>query len=217
MASEQKLTIQQLAELALFLAKEGAAYQSGQAGHPYHATVRYAQSLSVFRQLNAPNEAWISFVLHNLGNLKAQDHQLKHALAFLEAAAYVQQRLGENKDVADTLLDIGRTICENGAYSLAQRLFEQAARIYQAIGLKEQSDTLLSKIEKLKLAYDKTSGWKPRSLTDRPHEFEIQVYGQAIVKFTVTPAGEVQWSLVDSLNQPLALGLTDWDVVCVDN
>lgn len=79
MESGKKLSIQQLAELALFLANEAIDYM---ASSPYHAVVRFVQSLSVFRELNAPNQTWIAFILFSLGKLKYQDHQSSNALAF---------------------------------------------------------------------------------------------------------------------------------------
>jgi hypothetical protein len=107
MESGKKLSTQQLAEPALFLANEAIDYT---ASSPYHAVVRFAQSLSVFRELNAPNQTWIAFILFRLGKLKYQNHQPGQALAFFEAAGYLQNQVIVDQDAANLLSEMNQCI-----------------------------------------------------------------------------------------------------------
>ncbi len=50
----------------------------------------------------------------------AHNRQNQQPLAFFESAAYVQQRLGQNKDVADMLWQIGQAASNLEAYTQAQ-------------------------------------------------------------------------------------------------
>lgn len=209
MASERKLTAQETAELALFLAKEGLAYQSGQAGHPYHAAVRYAQSLSTFRSLNAPNEAWIAFLLYHLGQLKDQPQ----AFPFFESAAYVQQRRRQDKDDADMLWQIAKSLAASGANLQAQHWFEQVADLYQTLGLTQSVESARREIQKFQAAHPLPQSQQPAF---PPHDFEIHIEGQRKEGFRVTPDGVVNWITFSEFNRPIVLGLTGWDVVSVD-
>jgi tetratricopeptide (TPR) repeat protein len=216
MDSGRKLTAQELAELAIFLYQEGDSYQ--QQGQYYHAKVRFAQSLSVFRKLGVSNETWIAALLYNLGRLSAHEGETKQALAFFEASAYVQQRLGEEESVADLFQKLGRAIAEIGDYALACWLLERAARIYQALGMQEQSSLAQKELSKVtRLTSDLEDAVSPVSHTRRPHEFAIQIDDQAKERFIITINGEVQWSTIKRLDQPLTLGLTSWQVVSIDH
>ncbi len=209
MASGRAMTVQEQAELALFLAKEGLAYQTGQTGHPFYATVRYAQSLSVFRSLNAPNETWVAFLLFHLGQLKTG----RQTLAFFESAAYVQRRRREDKDDADMLWNIGQALLSLDA--IAQSLFwlEQAQAVYQTLGLADYVQWSRGEIRKLQAQHPQAP---VTALASPAHQFEIRVEGQCKEQFRVTPDGVVAWNTCSGFNRPVVFGLTGWEVVCVD-
>ncbi|RLC76140.1 MAG: hypothetical protein DRI81_10615 [Chloroflexi bacterium] len=216
MDSGRKLTAQELAELALFLYQEGDSYQ--QQGQYYHAKVRFAQSLSVFRKLGISNETWVAALLYNLGRISVHGGENKQALAFFEASAHIQQRVGEEESVADLFQELGRAIAKIGDHALAYWLLERASRIYQAVGMQEQSNLAQKELSRVAgLTSSLEDGISPASHTHRPHEFAIQIDDQAKERFIVTVDGEVQWSTDKGPDQPLTLGLTSWQVVSIDH
>jgi tetratricopeptide (TPR) repeat protein len=205
MSSGRKMTVQELAELALFLANEGADYQRAQ---PDRAMTRFAQSLSVFRQLNAPNEAWVAFILYSIGQLKTPDQR---ALAFYESAVQVQRRLGLTQEVADSLRQYGQAAARIKAYPHAQDWLGKALVIYQILGLAQPVKSLWAEIGHLPIDPQHQPDIAPQ-----PHAFEIRVLGQPRDRFRVAPDGVVQWTTVGELAQSTPLGLTGWEVVCID-
>jgi tetratricopeptide (TPR) repeat protein len=205
MTSGRKMSLQEQAQLALFLANEGADYQGTQ---PARARTRYAQSLSVFRQLNAPNEAWVAFILFSLGQIKAQDQQDRQPLAFYESAVHVQRQLGMTQDVADQLRQYGQAAARLKAYTHALDWLGKALTIYHVLGIDQPARALWAEIRRLPAA-------QSDQLVPQPHDFEIRVQEECKERFRVNPDGAMQWTVGD-LAQPTPLGLADWDVVCVD-
>ena len=215
MESKRSLSLQDLGELAIFLFDEGAMYYEQR--NLSYARTRFSQSLSVFEQLRMPNYAWIASLLYHLGKVSLSEQQVEIALAFFKSAAQVQQRADNEESGANLLQQMGSAAMQLGNYGLARQWFEQAKRICQGLGLDEPAEQLQKQSER---AFQLQGRYAYRSRQDdtiRPHEFIIRVNGQLAKKFSVSVNGEIQWSIQGrKIDQPIALELTGWEIVCED-
>lgn len=209
MSEGRKLTLTELAQLAIFLADEGLKYQNQ--GTRNAALVRYAQSLAIFRTLNSPNETWVAFLLFNIGRLQAQDQPPRAPLAFMESAAYVQQRIPPDEDMIYKLGEIAREMATLGAKALAQPVLLKAGTLAKEqrmqqpyLALKEQWFSLERIQPKLALQ------------PGQPHHFEIRSTPANRERFIVAPDGVLHWDAAPALVQPSVLGLTGWEIACID-
>jgi tetratricopeptide (TPR) repeat protein len=213
MESKRSLTLQELGELAIFLFDEGAMYYEQR--NLSYAKTRFAQSLSVFEQLRMPNYAWIASLLFHLGKISLNEQQIELALAFFKSAAQVQQHADNDESGANLLQQMGNAATQLNNYSLARQWFEQSRRICTSLGLDEQARQLQKQAEQAFRLQDSYAHRSPQDDNIHPHEFVIRVNGQPTKKFSVSVSGETQWSiLVRTADQPIALGLTGWEVVC---
>jgi tetratricopeptide (TPR) repeat protein len=210
MSDGRPVTVQELAELAIHLSDEGISLQNK--NRHDQAVVRYTQSLSVFQSLNTPNESWVSFLLQNIGRLKAHRQQLAQGLAMIESAGYVEQRIGQTEEVANILREVGQSAAEFKAYALAKIWFQKTAVMYRALGLERSFEALKQQVQAIHPDPAQAQAFVP----DRPHQFEINVFGRSQKRCVVTPDGAVEWRIVGELSQPTALGLDGWDLICLD-
>jgi tetratricopeptide (TPR) repeat protein len=214
MESHHSLSTQEKAELAMFLFDDGSKYY-GQRRYNY-AITRFAQSLSAFEQLNMPNYAWIASLLYFLGSISLNQQQASIALNFFRAAAQVQQRAASDESGADLLLKISQATAQLGHYAIAQQYLENAKANYQAIGLHGQAQSVQTQIEHMIMLHEKHAFHLSQDDLPHPHEFLIQVSGQIFKKLSVGADGNVQWFVQSEINYPLELGLTDWEIICVN-
>jgi tetratricopeptide (TPR) repeat protein len=214
MGSKTELNSPEMADLAMFLFDEGETHY--RRGDFRRARTRFAQSLSVFQQLNQPNYAWIASMLYYLGNISLNEKQAQTmAWGFLKSAAQIQVRAKDDESGANLLRDMGEAALQLGRYALAQQWFEGSEKIYQALGLDEQALVVRKQLDRANILQDR---YAYRSSPDdgiRPYEFLIKVHGQVTRKFSVSESGEIQWSIQGrKFDQDMDLGLDGWEVVC---
>lgn len=209
MSEGRNLTLTELAQLAIYLADEGLKYQNQ--GTRSAALVRYAQSLAVFRTLNSPNETWVAFLLFNIGRLQAQDQPPRGPLAFMESAAYVQQRIPPDEDMVYKLGEIAHEMASLGAKALAQPVLQRAGALAKQHRMQEP-------YLELKEQWIHLERMQPKLALNpgQPHRFEIRSTEANRERFAVTPDGVVHWEKEPALVQPSVLGLTGWEIACID-
>ena len=104
MGLANQMTVKDLGELALFLYDQGdAAFQQG---NLLHASIWFAQCLSVFEQLHTPNAIWIAALMLSLGKIAMQVGQLEQAASFLQACTDICAQLPEDDVVRDYRTDL---------------------------------------------------------------------------------------------------------------
>jgi hypothetical protein len=211
MSANNKINIKELAELAIFLYKEGAKHQ--QQSQYDHAAIRYTQSLHFFKSLGRPNLVWNAALLHNIGTIRIHEQQEKQALPFLSASTRILRAAGESEDIADWSMKQALAYAGLSYYSQADDAFRRASSIYKNLGLGHQSDLANEEIRKLNLASS-----APKNLSDQNHPitFIIQVDGVASDKLVVTNQGNPVWETLAFPTQPRPLRLEGWQIDNVD-
>ncbi len=115
------LMAKDLAELALFLYDSGdAAFQQG---NLLQAGSWFAQSLSVFSQLQAKNAIWIAALMLSLGKIALATGQIEPARIFGEACANICAQLPEDEVVKDYRQDLSRLFAQVDRNRTTSKMF----------------------------------------------------------------------------------------------
>ena len=202
----EKLDTESMAQLALFLCKEGDEFM---AQKDYgHAGVRLAQALSVFSDLRAENGEYINWLLYNLGVIALNEGKQWEAENFIEASAFIQLRAGRVESVADSLTELARRMASFNAYGRARWLCAKAYEIYKALGFTGKLPELEKFMQAVDRARPEAAGYQPQA-----HYFVITIYDEPAYGLTVATDGGLAWNMLSSLSAPAPLDLTSWKVV----
>lgn len=106
MHNSDQLSPQDLAELAIHLYDSGDVAFRQQDLRQAHSW--YAQSLSVFGQLQADNTVWIAALLLSLGKIAVSLNELEHAGTFFEACSNLCQLQPQDSAIRDYQRDLAR-------------------------------------------------------------------------------------------------------------
>ncbi|MBN1287440.1 MAG: hypothetical protein JXB47_18710 [Anaerolineae bacterium] len=199
-----------LAELVRRLYHEGTT--SLNQGNPLHASIWYAQCLNTIRQLG-DNEDFMSKVLFDLGKAQAYLAPPGQAVACFEAAAYIQTGVGSGETEADCIHMAGTAIAMLEDYPRAQRLLDQAAKMYRNLELGEKARTVQKALAEVSAQAEVSL----EGVTLTPHDFIIHIGGRTLAHFKVSSSGKVKWidEDVDASDLAAPMGLTArWQVTC---
>lgn len=120
---------------AIAYARFSRAQLDEQLGNFKKAEDEYKQALSSCSAVNGPNHPYSGFILKEMSDLYRKESRYNDAENALRDALKIfeSQYASEHPDIAETMVKLGRVLCDQGKYSQAKTLVQSALKTEQSL------------------------------------------------------------------------------------